>query len=84
MSTPKSSAHQNNNNSVKSLPTAGIVPTEPDSENLSEPSMEQILEALAAQVPSESAEIERLKTWKQDLERLFQFLGDRRVLIAVM
>ncbi len=84
MSTPKSSSHQNNTNSVKSLPTAGIVPPDPHSENLPEPSMEQILEALAAQVPSESTEIERLKTWKQDLERLFQFLGDRRVLIAVM
>ncbi|MBE9095980.1 GAF domain-containing protein [Tychonema sp. LEGE 07203] len=85
MSTPKSPSPQNNNNSVKSRSTAGIAPTEQDSKNLpSEPSMEQLLEALAAQVPSQSAEIEGLKTWKQDLERLFQFLGDRRVLIAVM
>ncbi|MEG4840910.1 GAF domain-containing protein [Microcoleus sp. B9-D4] len=85
MSTPKSSAHQNNNNSVKSLPATDIVPTKPDSNNLpSEPSIEQLLEALAGQVPSQSSEIEPLKTWKQDLQRLFQFLGDRRVLIAVM
>jgi len=85
MSTPKSPSPQNNNNSVKSRSTAGIAPTEQDSDKMSsEPSMEQLLEALAAQVPSQSAEIEGLKTWKQDLERLFQFLGDRRVLIAVM
>ncbi|MEG5139457.1 MULTISPECIES: GAF domain-containing protein [unclassified Microcoleus] len=85
MSTPKSSSHQNNTNSVKSLPTESIIPTEEESDNLpSEPSVDQLLEALTAQVPSQSAEIERLKTWKQDLERLFQFLGDRRVLIAVM
>ena len=87
MPTPKSSSSQNNNNSVKSLPTADpdIIATEQDSENLpNEPDVEQLLEALTAQVPSQSAEIERLKTWKQDLERLFQFLGDRRVLIAVM
>ncbi|MCC3429729.1 MULTISPECIES: GAF domain-containing protein [unclassified Microcoleus] len=87
MPTPKSSSSQNNNNSVKSLPTADpdIIATEQDSENLpNEPDVEQLLEALTAQVPTQSAEIERLKTWKQDLERLFQFLGDRRVLIAVM
>ena len=85
MSTPNSSSHQNNNNSVKSLPATDIVPTEQDSNNLpSEPSIEQLLEALAGKVPTESAEIERLKTWKQDFKRLFQFLGDRRVLIAVM
>jgi hypothetical protein len=87
MPTPKSSSSQNNNNSVKSLPTADadIIATEQDSENLpNEPDVEQLLEALTAQVPSQAAEIERLKTWKQDLERLFQFLGDRRVLIAVM
>lgn len=84
MSTPKSSSHQNNN-SVKSLPATDIVATKQDSNNLpSEPSIEQLLEALAGQVPSQSAEIEPLKTWKQDLKRLFQFLGDRRVLIAVM
>ncbi|HSF74499.1 MAG TPA: GAF domain-containing protein, partial [Microcoleus sp.] len=84
MSTPKSSSHQNNN-SVKSLPATDIVPTKPDSNNLpSEPSIEQLLEALAGKVPSQSSEIEPLKTWKQDLQRLFQFLGDRRVLIAVM
>ncbi|MEG4393854.1 GAF domain-containing protein [Microcoleus sp. BROC3] len=84
MSTPKSSAHQHNN-SVKSLPATDIVPTEQDLNNLpSEPSIEQLLEALAGQVPTQSAEIERLKTCKQDLKRLFQFLGDRRVLIAVM
>ncbi|MBE9162692.1 GAF domain-containing protein [Tychonema sp. LEGE 06208] len=85
MSTPKSPSPQNNNNSVKSRSTASIAQTEQDSDKMSsEPSMEQLLEALAAQVPSKSAEIEGLKTWKQDLERLFQFLGDRRVLIAVM
>ncbi|MEG4810911.1 GAF domain-containing protein [Microcoleus sp. F8-D3] len=84
MSTPKSSAHQNNN-SLKSLPATDIVSTEQDSKNLpSESSIEQLLEALAGQVPTQSAEIERLKTCKQDLKRLFQFLGDRRVLIAVM
>ncbi len=84
MSTPKSSSHQNNHNSVKPLPGTDIVPTDQGSNNLPEPSMEQLLEALTAKVPNQSGEIERLKTWKQDLERLFQFLGDRRVLIAVM
>ncbi|MEG4444045.1 GAF domain-containing protein [Microcoleus sp. AT9_B5] len=84
MSTPKSSAHQNNN-SLKSLPATDIVSTQQDSKNLpGESSIEQLLEALAGQVPTQSAEIERLKTCKQDLQRLFQFLGDRRVLIAVM
>src|SRR6476469_6369490 len=85
MSTPKSSSPQNNKNSVKARPATDSVPKEQDSNNLpSEPSIEQLLEALAGQVPSQSAEMERLKTWKQDLKRLFQFLGDRRVLIAVM
>src|SRR5688500_12605931 len=84
MSTPNSSSHQNNN-SVKSLQATDIVPTEQDSNNLpSEPSIEQLLEALAGKVPTDSAEIERLKTWNQDFKQLFQFLGDRRVLIAVM
>ena len=46
--------------------------------------MEQLLQALAAGVPTQSADIERLKTWKQDLQWLFQFLGNRRVLIAVI
>lgn len=85
MSTPKSSSRQNNNHSVKSLMPADTTPTEPESNSLqSQPNMEQLLEELATKVPSQSAEIECLKTWKQDLDRLFQFLGSSRVLIAAM
>jgi len=63
---------------------ADTTPTDPESNSLqSQPNMEQLLEELAAKVPI-PAEIECLKTWKQDLERLFQFLGSSRVLIAAM
>ncbi len=85
MSTPKSSSRQNNNNSVKSLMPVDLDSTEQDNNSLqSEVNMEQLLQALAAGVPTQSAEIERLKTWKQDLQWVFQFLGNRRVLIAVI
>ena len=84
MSIPKSSSRQNNN-SVKSLIPADMDSTEQDNNSLqSEVNMEQLLQALAAGVPTQSAEIERLKTWKQDLQWVFQFLGNRRVLIAVI
>ncbi len=85
MSTPKSSSRQSSNNSAKSLMPANIDSTDQDNHSLqSEVNMEQLLQALAAGVPNESAEIERLKTWKQDLQWVFQFLGNRRVLIAVI
>jgi hypothetical protein len=85
MSTPKSSSRQTNNNSLKSLMPPDIDLTEQDNHNLqSEVNMEQLLQALAAGVPNESGEIERLKTWKQDLQWVFQFLGNRRVLIAII
>ncbi|NJM63712.1 MAG: GAF domain-containing protein [Oscillatoriales cyanobacterium RU_3_3] len=85
MSTSKSSSHQNNNNSVKAVVPSDIAATESDSNSLtSELNLEQLLQALAAGVPGQSTEIERLKTGKQDLQWLFQFLGNRRVLIAVM
>ncbi|MGL5063578.1 MAG: GAF domain-containing protein [Microcoleus sp.] len=85
MSSSKSSAHQNNNHSAKaSLPT-DIAPAQADIDSLPKDlNMEQLLQALAAGVPSQSADIERLKTWKQDLQWVFQFLGNRRVLIAVI
>ncbi|MCU0541853.1 MAG: GAF domain-containing protein [Oscillatoriaceae cyanobacterium Prado104] len=85
MSTSKSSSHQNNNNSVKSLVPPDVTATEADLNSLpSDLNMEQLLQALAAGVPNQTAEIERLKTGKQDLQWLLQFLGNRRVLIAVL
>ncbi|NJK67627.1 MAG: GAF domain-containing protein [Microcoleus sp. SU_5_3] len=85
MSTSKSSSHQNNNNSVKAVVSKDIAPADPGIDSLqNELNMEQLLQALAAGVPTQPADIERLKTGKQDLQWLFQFLGNRRVLIAVI
>jgi hypothetical protein len=85
MSTSKSSSHQNNNQSVKAVAPKDIAPANPDIDSLqNELHMEQLLQALTAGVPTQPVDIERLKTWKQDLQWLFQFLGNRRVLIAVI
>lgn len=85
MSTSKSSSHQNNNNSVKAVVPKDIAPADPGIDSLpNELNMEQLLQALATGVPTQPADIERLKTGKQDLQWLFQFLGNRRVLIAVI
>jgi hypothetical protein len=85
MSTSKSSSRRDNNHSVKSLMSADMDSTEKDSNSLpSQPNMEQLLQALEAGVPSEFADIERLKIWQQDLQWVFQFFGNRRVLIAII
>lgn len=85
MAIPKSTSHPDHNHSTKALLSADKARSEDgSSSNQSDPNMEQLLQALAVQVPSHSAEIEQLKVWKQDLERLFQFQRSSRVLMALM
>ncbi|WP_449420647.1 GAF domain-containing protein [Phormidium nigroviride] len=84
MPTPKPTSQEANSHSVKALLSADIPRTKNGNGSLVEPNMEQLLQALAAQVPSHSAQIEQLKVWKQYLERLFQFQRSSRVLMAVM
>lgn len=85
MPIPKSTSHPDHSHSRKAmLPTEGTPSEDGNRSNKGELTMEQLLQTLATQVPSHSAEIEQLKVWKQDLEQMFQFQRSSRILIAVM
>ena len=84
MPTPKLTSHEENNHSAKTLRNADNSHTQNHNGQSAELNMEQLLQTLAAEMPNHSGQIEQLKVWKQDLEKLFQFQRSSRVLMAVM
>lgn len=84
MPTPNSASHENSP-STKGRGTENSQRHENGNGSLENSvTMEQLLQRLATEVPSHSAQIEQLKTWQQDIERLFAFQRSSRVLMAVI